>query len=221
MNSEIMKIRIGHLAFVLLIVGLFEVNCQPANPNKKAKTVTCIYPNPASLQTLFNQVILKAGTYSQLRNDVQVNEVNEQDIACGFNQFSTEQDHMPPKSAVKAAYQANPTNPALANALYGIGILNANAQQSTAENNMLAMPYKKGDHRLAGTTGSRTGVRFVTNLIRDTIKNNNVVLTYKYTVLATNTVDGRITSNSRDFTNYMTAYINRLNNYAGTFGNTG
>merc|ERR1712043_43932 len=55
------------------------------------------------------------------------------------------------------------------------------------------------------------GGRGVVKLIIDAIKSNDPELTYKYTVLATNTAC--ITTHTRDFKNYMNAYIARLKNY--------
>ena len=104
----------------------------------------------------------------------------------------TEQDHMPPKSTIQ-----NANNNALSRALFGSG-----------PNDMLAMTYLKPDHRVCGTTGCSKGIQAIHNLITNAINTGNVVLTYKYSILATNTDE--ITSPRRDFTGYMQEYFDRL-----------
>lgn len=106
---------------------------------------------------------------------------------------------MPPKSSIAAAALKNPNNKLAA-------ALNAGGNQD----NMLAMTYLKTDHRKAATTGTQTQIQAVRDKITETIGKGDVVGTYKYTVMATNT--GKITSTKRNFEGYAEAYINKLRN---------
>ena len=110
----------------------------------------------------------------------------------GCNNLLTEQDHMPPKSTIIKAK----TN-ALSKALFGKG-----------PNDMLAMTYLKPYHRTCGTTGCLKGIQAIHNLITSAINAKDVLLTYKYSILATNTDE--ITSPRRDFNGYMQEYFDRL-----------
>jgi len=126
------------------------------------------------------------------------------------DQFLTEQDHMPPKSC----YIPNPNNPnKLAIAIFG----------KYGMNNMMAMTFKKNEHRAAATTGSSSGAQAARDCITNAIQNNDVVLAYKYTIMATNPLDNflnareedikgvpPITTKGRKFENYMTEFIRRL-----------
>merc|ERR1719270_2262692 len=99
---------------------------------------------------------------------------------------------MPPKSSIIYAYGT------LRDRLYGSGI-----------DNMLAMTYLKPNHRAAYSTGYSYGNRAVQKLIRDTISEGKIVLTYKYSILASNAIT-KLTSPLRNFKDYMEKYINRL-----------
>ena len=135
------------------------------------------------------KLVDQAGTYSQRLNAMKSYNAKARKLGC--SRLLTEQDHMPPKAAITAA------SGALRNRLYGSG-----------PNDMLAMTYLKPSHRQAGTTGRFRGVTAVQNLITDAINSGNVVLTYKYAVLATNS--DVISSAGRNFKGYMDAYVARL-----------
>ena len=138
-----------------------------------------------------------AGLYKDRRR--MMKNFNQLARALKRRDLETEQDHMPPKSSIEAAYNRNKKNK-LAEALYGDG----------KQDNMLAMTYLKAEHRDAATTGTQKQIEAVRNKITETIVKGNVVDTYKYTVLATNT--GDITTTKRNFEGYAEAYINRLKN---------
>merc|ERR1712154_467560 len=76
---------------------------------------------------------------------------------------------------------------------------------------MLAMTYLRPGHRNAATTGTVKGSTAVRNLIKDAINANDVEKTYKYSVLATNTLKlCKINTVTRDFRGYLEKYIQRL-----------
>jgi len=148
------------------------------------------------------KLVDQAGTYGQRKKAMKkYNEVARQrDCNKDPKDWTTEQDHMPPKSPIKEAY--NEKNPSqLARLLYGKGT-----------EDMLAMTYIKPYHRKAGTTGTFRGNEAVRNLIQEAIEANDVLLTYKYAVLSTNSQE--ITSTERDFTQYMELYIARMGSIA-------
>merc|ERR1719270_2802276 len=105
---------------------------------------------------------------------------------------------MPPKSSIIYAYGT------LRDRLYGSGVYN-----------MLAMTYLKPNHRAAYSTGYSYGNQAVQKLIKDTINDGDVVLTYKYSVLASNPTT-KLTSPQRNFQDYMEKYIYRVNDLMTT-----
>ena len=138
----------------------------------------------------------QAGTFSQRRSAMSYyNQRAKKEKGC--YDLQTEQDHMPPKASLTGKQSK------LRHALKG--------GPTGTEWTMLAMTYLKPGHRNAVTTGTGKGSTAVRNLIKDAITKNNVVKTYKYSILATNTLKlCKINTVTRDFREYLQKYIERL-----------
>jgi len=164
------------------------------------------------LQGLRNQqsngvrIVDQAGTYKERRRAMTKYNGVARQRGCDKdpNDWTTEQDHMPPKSAINKAYQKKKSP--LAKALYGNG----------DDQKMLAMTYLTvwhqgsiGTESGAATTGRSRGAQAVHKLIMDAIIANDVVLTYQRTIMATNSAT--ITVHLRNFDDYTNKYISRLN----------
>ena len=179
-----------HFSFALLVIVSIYVGVSHGCSNK----------DEANLKQRLNKrnqgnnlkTVDQADTYSARLSAMSAYNQDARNKKCLH--LLTEQDHMPPKSTIQ-----NANNNALSKALFGSG-----------PNDMLAMTYLKPDHRVCGTTGCSKGIQAIHNLITNAINTGNVVLTYKYSILATNTDE--ITSPRRDFTGYMQEYFDRLGN---------
>ena len=187
---------------VFVYLNITEIYGIKSNQNKQ----NCTQAQRNSLIATLNvknskgvKLIDQAGTYNQRVSAM--TKYNQEAGKANCNKYPndllTEQDHMPPKASLQG--KASKLRDALGGGPFG------------SSGNMLAMTYLKPGHRNAATTGTLKGSLAVRNLIKEAISANDIVKTYKYSVLSTNTLKlCEINTVTRNFSGYLQKSIERL-----------